>query len=266
MKMVWMQVTIHLQVAVLFSITSFMFCFSVTLTHPVKHTCTPASAVLFSITSFMVHFCVTLTHPVKHIHTSQCCLVLNHQNMHHAQYRFQTFTRIWYFTSISGISKVDCKVDLLTGLLQPLFQEQVDCKVDLLTGLLQPLFQEQSWSAHWPTSTSVSGTSWSAHWAYFNLCFRNKVDLLTGPTSTSVSGTKLICSLGLLYIQNIQERWDSSAGRPSDWKARCNTDVQVRVPGVARDFSPTASFQCRLSHGVCTAPVCNRMHQHLCAR
>ena len=136
--------------------------------------------------------------------------------MHHAQYRFQTFTRIWYFTSISGISKVDCKVDLLTGLLQPLFQEQVD--------------------------------------------------LHTGPTSTSVSGTKLICSLGLLYIQNIQERWDSSAGRPSDWKARCNTDVQVRVPGVARDFSPTASFQCRLSHGVCTAPVCNRMHQHLCPR
>ena len=200
MKMVGMPVTIHLQIAVLFSITSFMFrfsvtlthpvkhtctpasavlfsitsfmfCFSVTLTHPVKHTCTPASAVLFSITSFMVHFCVTLTHPVKHMHTSQCCLVLNHQNMHHAQYRFQTFTRIWYFTSISGISKVDCKVDLLTGLLQPLFQEQVDCKVDLLTG---------------PTSTSVSGTSWlqswSAHWAYFNLCFRNKVDLHTGST------------------------------------------------------------------------------------
>ena len=125
----------------------------------------------------------------------------------------------------------------------------------------------QSWSAHWPTSTSVSGTklictlgllqplfqeqSWSAHWAYFNLCFRNKVDLHTGPT---------------IRTKHIQERWDSSAGRPSDRKARCNTDVQVRVPSVARDFSPRASFQCRLSHGVCTAPVCNRMHQHLCPR
>ena len=100
--------------------------------------------------------------------------------MHHAQYRFQTFTRIWYFTSNSGISKVDCKVDLLTG----------------------------------PTSTSISGTSWlqswSAHWAYFNLCFRNKVDLHTGST---------------IRTKHIQERWDSSAGRPSDWKARCNTDA-----------------------------------------
>ena len=173
--------------------------------------------------------------------------------------RDRTFTRIWYFTSNSGISKVDCKVDLLTGLLQPLFQEQVVCKVDLLTG---------------PTSTSVSGTKLIAKLIcslgllqpLFQEQVDCKVDLLTGPTSTSVSGTKLICTLGLLYIQNIQERWDSSAGRPSDWKARCNTDVQVRVPGVARDFSPTASFQCRLSHGVCTAPVCNRMHQHLCAR
>ena len=110
--------------------------------------------------------------------------------MHHAQYRFQTFTRIWYFTSNSGISKVDCKVDLLTG----------------------------------PTSTSISGTSWlqswSAYWAYFNLCFRNKVDLHTGPTSTSVSGTKLICTLGLLYVQNIYrsvgiaQRVDHPTGKP----------------------------------------------------
>ena len=156
--------------------------------------------------------------------------------MHHAQYRFQTFTRIWYFTSNSGISNVDCKVDLLTG----------------------------------PTSTSISGTSWlqsgSAYWAYFNLCFRNKVDLHTGPTSTSVSGTKLICTLGLLYVQNIYrsggiaQRVDHPTGKPGAIL------MQVRVPGVARDFSPRVSFQCRLSHGVCTAPACNRMHQHLCAR
>ena len=190
----------------------------------------------------------------------------------------QSWSAHWAYFNLCFRNKLIAKLICSLGLLQPLFQEQVDCKVDLLTG---------------PTSTSVSGTSWlqswSAHWAYFNLCFRNKliaklicslgllqplfqeqvdckVDLLTGPTSTSVSGTKLICTLGLLYIQNIQERWDSSAGRPSDQKARCNTDVQVRVPGVARDFSPRVSFQCRLSHGVCTAPVCNRMHQHLCAR
>ena len=88
--------------------------------------------------------------------------------MHHAQYRFQTFTRIWYFTSILGISKVDCKVDLLAG--------PTSTSVSGTSWL-------QSWSAHWPTSTSISGTklictlgllqplfqeqSWSAHWAYY---------------------------------------------------------------------------------------------------
>ena len=38
--------------------------------------------------------------------------------------------------------------------------------------------------------------------------------------------------------------------------------TRVRVPGAARDFSPRVSFQCRLSYGVRTAPVCNRMLQH----
>ena len=122
--------------------------------------------------------------------------MLNHQNKHHAQYRFQTFTRIWYFTSILGISKVDCKVDLLTGLLQPLFQEQVVCKVDLLTG----------------------------------------------PTSTSVSGTKLICTLGLLYVKNIYrsggiaQRVDNPTGKPGAIL------LQVRVPGVARQASSADSL------------------------
>ena len=41
--------------------------------------------------------------------------------------------------------------------------------------------------------------------------------------------------------------------------------TRVRVPCAARDFSPRVHFQCRLSDGVRTAPVCNRMHQHLCA-
>ena len=42
--------------------------------------------------------------------------------------------------------------------------------------------------------------------------------------------------------------------------------TRVRVPrcDVQGIFLPD-SFQCRLSHGVRTAPVCNRMHQQLCA-
>ena len=40
--------------------------------------------------------------------------------------------------------------------------------------------------------------------------------------------------------------------------------TQVGVPGVARDFSPTVSFQCRLSYSVQTVPVGSRMHQHTC--
>ena len=35
---------------------------------------------------------------------------------------------------------------------------------------------------------------------------------------------------------------------------------QVRFPGATRDFSPRASFEYRLSYGVRTALVCNRMH------
>ena len=32
-----------------------------------------------------------------------------------------------------------------------------------------------------------------------------------------------------------------------------------------RIFCPRVYFQCRLSYGICTAPVCSYMHQHLCA-
>ena len=39
----------------------------------------------------------------------------------------------------------------------------------------------------------------------------------------------------------------------------------LRVPGSARDFSPRVGFLCRYPYGVCRTPVCNRMHQHLCA-
>ena len=36
--------------------------------------------------------------------------------------------------------------------------------------------------------------------------------------------------------------------------------TRVRVPGAARDFSPRVNFQCRLSHGVRTAP-CVQSHE-----
>ena len=42
--------------------------------------------------------------------------------------------------------------------------------------------------------------------------------------------------------------------------------TRVRVPGAARDFSPRINFQCRLSHGVRTAPVHTRTHQQVRAR
>ena len=43
--------------------------------------------------------------------------------------------------------------------------------------------------------------------------------------------------------------------------------TRVQVPGVViRHFSSRVNIQCRLSHGVRTAPVCNGMHQQLCAR
>ena len=38
---------------------------------------------------------------------------------------------------------------------------------------------------------------------------------------------------------------------------------RVRVPDVARDFSPRVNFQRSLSCSVCIAPVCNLKHQHL---
>ena len=41
--------------------------------------------------------------------------------------------------------------------------------------------------------------------------------------------------------------------------------IQVQIPSAAKDFSPRANFQCRLSYSVHTALVCNCMHQHLCA-
>ena len=41
--------------------------------------------------------------------------------------------------------------------------------------------------------------------------------------------------------------------------------IQVRFPGVARDFSPRVSFQCRLSYGVRT-PLCTTACINICAR
>ena len=42
--------------------------------------------------------------------------------------------------------------------------------------------------------------------------------------------------------------------------------TQIRVRDAARNFSLRGNFRCRLSSGVRTDPVCNRTHQHVCAR
>ena len=40
--------------------------------------------------------------------------------------------------------------------------------------------------------------------------------------------------------------------------------MQVRFRGAEGDFAPRVNFQCRLSYGVRTSPVCNHMH-YICA-
>ena len=65
------------------------------------------------------------------------------------------------------------------------------------------------------------------------------------------------------FRQSWEQVANSSVGTASNWKARTIL-TRVRVPGGTRDLSP--SLPPRLSYGIRTAPVCNRMHQHLCAR
>ena len=47
----------------------------------------------------------------------------------------------------------------------------------------------------------------------------------------------------------------------SDQKARCNADVGSITQG-NKELFPPASTHCRLSYSVCTATMCNHMHQH----
>ena len=58
---------------------------------------------------------------------------------------------------------------------------------------------------------------------------------------------------------------DSRVGTASHWKARRNTHAGSNLR-CGEDFSPKVRFQCRRCYGVCPAPVCSRVHQHLCAR
>ena len=44
------------------------------------------------------------------------------------------------------------------------------------------------------------------------------------------------------------------------------TWVRIHVAPATREFSPKGCFQCRLSSGFCTAPMCNLTHRHLRAR
>ena len=63
----------------------------------------------------------------------------------------------------------------------------------------------------------------------------------------------------------ILEQGCSSAGwgRGLAWRWWCIVLMQVWLPHVAGDFSPTVDFQRRLSDGVCAHPMCYCMHQHL---
>ena len=54
--------------------------------------------------------------------------------------------------------------------------------------------------------------------------------------------------------------------RASGWKASSSTKAGSSPQCGKGYFSQSQLFQCRLSYGVRTAPVCNRMHQQLCAR
>ena len=63
-----------------------------------------------------------------------------------------------------------------------------------------------------------------------------------------------MCSQLSMHI----EQWDRDSldGQESNWKPGAIL-MQVRVPNVARDFSPRVNFQCKLSYNACIAPVCN---------
>ena len=70
------------------------------------------------------------------------------------------------------------------------------------------------------------------------------------------------CNVFRFFRTVLHRGWYSSVGKASDWKARCNTDADS-----SRRCGKGFFSQCRLSCGVCSpAPVCNHMHQHLCAR
>ena len=95
--------------------------------------------------------------------------------------------------------------------------------------------------------------------------------VVTEPVATAVAAVvrRGVSDL-FLYAFHAQSTRSShpGAGR-AQWVERWTEKpgailTRVQVPGAARDFSPRVNFLCRLSYGVRT--VCNRIHQHLCAR
>ena len=77
--------------------------------------------------------------------------------------------------------------------------------------------------------------------------------LQQGSVSKAVSGSRLIIYIHI-YGTGVAQLVDHPTEKPGAILTR------VRVPVAA-----TVSFQCKLSYGVCTVPVCNCMCQHLCA-
>ena len=58
---------------------------------------------------------------------------------------------------------------------------------------------------------------------------------------------------------------NSSVGRPSDWKAKRNTDAGS-IPRYGKGFFSQSQLPVQTVLRCPYSPVCNRMHQHLCAR
>ena len=96
--------------------------------------------------------------------------------------------------------------------------------------------------------------AWQRSPALYLRCAQQSGHLLG--SQSGLATFPLLCTCSVLSSQvrggrnvaQLVEHWTSTLLR------------QVRFLGVARDFSPRVTFQCRLSYGVLTTLVCNRMH------
>ena len=86
----------------------------------------------------------------------------------------------------------------------------------------------------------------------------------------SRSAVSMVHSFSYCFCCQQSHSWaswggDSSVGALTKSKKSVVIRTGVRVPGAARDFSPTVNFQRRLSDCRVRDPVCNCMHPNMCA-